>query len=94
MMDSHTITELGGFAEQTLCDPRFHAICDKFNEMTIAGMLATKPDEVKKREQIYATYNGYNEFLAFLQQLNIESRKLQEPPVDHLDDPDVHDIYK
>jgi hypothetical protein len=102
-MNDDTILQLGGFCTELLGSEMFDALIKMHSQQCASDMLRTQPHEQKKRESIYAAYQGLEEFLALLQDFSkahTELLKQQEKTADHseahideIDDPSVHDIY-
>lgn len=94
--DSDKIITFGSAGEAILTNPVFNEILQAWDESTIQAMLATKPEQRREREQLYATISATKEFLGFIQKFVQEMHALQEAPDElaQVDDPAVHDIYK
>lgn len=106
-MDKGRIVDVGAFAESVLVDPRFNELLDAFDYNVAQDFLNTKPDDTAGRERVYATVNGFREFIAFMQETIVEARAITEPkPIQNLtdgspvkqpapeSDEDVLDIYR
>jgi predicted ATPase len=61
---------LGQFSKELLGDHRFKAMVELFNQQMAADMLNTAPHEHKKREGVYAAYQGFSEFTKLVQQFS------------------------
>jgi hypothetical protein len=88
--------ELGEYAETVLTNPHFNRLLNEWDRTTVELILATKPDETEKREQTFQSVWAVREFIGFMQSfIKAKYDLYKEPnPVDDLDDPDVHDIYR
>jgi hypothetical protein len=96
-VNDDTILALGGFCTELLREEAFQALVQLYSQQCAADVLNTKPHEVKAREQIYASYLGFENFLALTKKFSEAYEKLTNDPVidelDEIDDPSVHDIY-
>lgn len=102
-MNDETILQLGGFCTELLGSEMFDAIIKLYSQQCAVDMLQTQPHEQKKREGIYAAYQGFEEFLAMMRDFSkghTELLQKLEKSVDHsqrhldeIDDPSVHNIY-
>jgi hypothetical protein len=102
-MNDETILQLGGFCTELLSSEMFDALTKLHSQQMAVDMLQTQPHEQKRRESIYASYQGLTEFLALMKDFSnahTELLKQIDKPVDHsrrhieeIDDPSVHDIY-
>lgn len=98
-MNDETISALGGFCTELLGAEAFQALIAMYSQQCAADILATKPHETKAREQLYASYLGFENFLALTKKFSEAFEKLQQndnpvfTPDDIIDDPSVHDIY-
>ena len=63
-MNDDTISALGGFCTELLSSEDFQALVAMYSQQCAADILQTKPNETKAREQIYASYLGFEGFLA------------------------------
>jgi hypothetical protein len=81
---------LGAFAKELLGDHRFKAMVDLFNQQMAADMLNTAPHEHKKREGVYAAYQGFTEFTKLMQQFSdaFDSVYSDKPSSTNADDED------
>jgi hypothetical protein len=102
-MNDESILQLGGFCTELLGSEMFDAMTKLYSQQMAVDILQTQPHEQKRREGIYASYQGFEEFLALLRDFSKAHTELLqklEKPVDHsqrhldeIDDPSVHDIY-
>jgi hypothetical protein len=100
-MNDDTISALGGFCTELLSNEAFTALCQLYSQQCAVDILATLPHEAKAREGIYASYQGFEGFLALTKKFAdaAEKQATQHQPVavtthdDLIDDPGVHDIY-
>lgn len=78
----------------------FDALTKLYSQQCAVDMLNTEGHEAKKREAIYAAYQGFEGFLALMKkfaaaaekQINVNTQQnVDETTLD--DDPSVHDIY-
>jgi hypothetical protein len=100
-MNDDTILSLGSLSKELLGHEAFTALVAMFRQQCAADILKTQQHETKKREFIYATSQGFDEFLGLMAQFAEAFDKLPQhqdnnPAVsapDPLDDPSVHDIY-
>lgn len=76
----------------------FQALITMYEQQCAVDILRTEPHELKRREQIYAAYLGFEGFLALTRkfadaaQANAKPTTVETTP-DRSDDPSVHDIY-
>jgi hypothetical protein len=77
-MDHDTTIEVGTFCSEVLTNPRFLRVVEEFEKTTCAELLSTKPGQAKEREDIYATFQGAQQFISFMQQFVIEAGKLRD----------------
>ncbi|WP_316235061.1 MULTISPECIES: hypothetical protein [unclassified Bradyrhizobium] len=85
---------------ELLSNEAFKALVAMYEQQCAADILATQPQEVKRREQIYASYLGFEGFLALVRKFaeasetlaTHQSKQVDAAP-DPIDDPSVHDIY-
>lgn len=99
-MNDDTILNLGSLSKELLGHEAFMALAAVFRQQCAADILKTQPHEAKKREHIYATSQGFEEFLGLMAHFAEAFDKLpqhrdQNPATapDPVDDPAVHDIY-
>jgi hypothetical protein len=100
-MNDDTILALGGFSKELLGAEGFQALVAMFRQQCAADILKTQPHETKRREYLYATAQGFEEFLGLAAHFAEAFDKLPQhqdntPHVsapDPIDDPSVHDIY-
>lgn len=104
-MNDETISALGGFCTELLGTEAFQAMIHMYSQQCAVDMLNTQPHEIKKREFTYASYQGFEEFLALVKKFSEAHTKLLETEApkqsnvttpdgfDVEDDPSVHDIY-
>jgi hypothetical protein len=82
---------------EMLSSEAFQALVQMYSQQCAADILGTKPHEVKAREQIYASYLGFEGFLALAKKFAETHEKLittnDAAAPDPIDDPSVHDIY-
>jgi hypothetical protein len=78
-----------------LSSENFGALTQLYSQQCAADILQTKPHETKAREQIYASFQGFEGFLVLVKKFaDAAQAPLPEPVlVDTTDDPRVHDIY-
>lgn len=67
-MNEETLDLLGQFANELLKDDRFKTFQTLFGQQMAYDILTTAPHETKKRESIHASYTGFGEFIALMQQ--------------------------
>lgn len=99
-MNDETISQLGGFCVELLSDEAFKALVAMYEQQCAADMLKTEPHEAKRREQIYASYLGFEGFLSLARDfaeghaklIREQTNQTVDAP-DPIDDPSVHDIY-
>lgn len=60
------IYEVGEYCELLMRNDIFNQLCAEFEDDTIRHMLQTSPHEAEKREQIYASMRGQQDFLGLL----------------------------
>ncbi len=60
------IFELGEYCETLMRQEFFNQLCAEFEDQTIRHMLQTLPHESEKREGIYASMRGHQDFLGLL----------------------------
>lgn len=65
-MTDDDIVVLGEYSKELLGDQRFTTLIKLFGQQMSADMLATAPNEVKKREGIHAAYTGFTEFTSLI----------------------------
>jgi len=99
-MNDDTITGLGIFCMEMLNSETFDALTKLYSQQCAVDMLQTEGHEAKKREAIYAAYQGFEGFLALMKKFAAAAEKQiqthQQQTVDETtldDDPSVHDIY-
>jgi hypothetical protein len=100
-MNDDTILALGGFSKELLGAEGFQALVAMFRQQCAADILKTQPHETKAREYIYASCQGFEEFLGLAAKFAEAFDKLPQhqdnnpdtSAPDPLDDPSVHDIY-
>jgi hypothetical protein len=99
-MNDETILGLGGFCQELLSSEAFDALCKLYSQQCAFDILNTAPHATKEREGIYASYQGFEGFLALTKKYARDYEKIIEQqnaaettPVDY-DDPSVHDIYR
>jgi hypothetical protein len=98
-LNDETISALGIFCTEMLSSEAFQALVAMYSQQCAADILKTEPHELKKREQIYASYLGFEGFLSLAKQfagahekITTEQTRVETAP-DEIDDPSVHDIY-
>lgn len=97
-MNDDLILQLGGFCTELLGSEDFSALTQLYSQQCASDILRTQPHETKARESIYASYQGFEGFLALAQKFSEayskinEQQNAAETTVDE-DDPGVHDIY-
>lgn len=99
-MNDETILALGGFSKELLGAEAFTALVAMFRQQCAADILKTQQHETKKREFIYASSQGFEEFLGLMAHFAEAFDKLPQhqdnssvTAPDPFDDPSVHDIY-
>ncbi|MHC2284429.1 hypothetical protein [Bradyrhizobium barranii] len=100
-MNDETILALGGFCKELLGDSAFHALVQLHEQQCASDLMRTQPHETKRREYLYAAFQGFQEFRVLaekfaeafdaLPQHQDQSTVVYTP--DPIDDPRVHDIY-
>lgn len=60
------IVEVGQYCELLMHNDIFNQLCAEFEDDTIRHMLQTAPADAAKREQIYASMRGQQDFLGLL----------------------------
>jgi hypothetical protein len=60
------IYELGQYCHSLMQQSFFNQLCAEYEEDTVRHMLQTLPHEVDKRERIYASMRGQQDFLGLL----------------------------
>jgi hypothetical protein len=98
-LNDETISALGMFCTDMLSSEPFQALVQMYSQQCAVDILKTEPHELKKREQLYASYRGFEGFLALAkqfaaghEQITTEKTAAASAP-DLFDDPSVHDIY-
>lgn len=81
--------ELGAFCGGLLADPQFTILCEQFEKSYCHQLLATKPDQSSERERIYATYNGAQTFIGFINSIFQQAEALSKA-----NDPELADEYE
>lgn len=99
-MNDDTILALGGFCTELLSDERFDALLEFYKQQCAADLFETQKNATKEREQLFAAYLGFDNFLGLMRKFAEASDKINKrnndapTPEDVLaDDPSVHDIY-
>lgn len=96
-MNDDTILALGGFCKELLGDEAFKALVSLYEQQCASDLMRTQPHESKRREQMYASYRGFEDFLGLARDFANAHEKLTNPDTvdapDQIDDPSVHDIY-
>jgi hypothetical protein len=95
-LNDQLILELGVFCKDLLASQAFQALTQLYSQQCAADILKTKPHESKTREQHYAAYLGFENFLALANDFATAIDKLtaiETSSEDTTDDPGVHDIY-
>lgn len=91
-MTNDEIIELGLFNEALLSSVPFNKLVTEFEKTVCHNFLSTKPDQVKEREIIYATFNGLSLFLGYAQSLAKQKQQLLDPqPIEDETIPDEID---
>lgn len=86
--------ELGDFSWEVLQHPHFSTIVNLFETATCQQILATKPDHVKTREAIYATFQGAVAFIDFLKnQVREKDKILNDRAIREADDDLLEDAH-
>lgn len=96
-MNDQMISEVGGFCSELLASEAFGVLTQLYSQQCAADILNTAPHETEAREGIYASYQGFEGFLALVKKFSEAHTHLHqqqtEPPEVDIDDPGVHDIY-
>lgn len=95
-MNDHVILGLGSFCQELLGSEAFQALTQLYSQQCAADILETKREDTKERESIYASYLGFEGFLALAKKFAEAHTALtaeQTTEEDTTDDPRVHDIY-
>lgn len=100
-MNDDTILALGGFCSELLSDERFDALLAFYKQQCAADLFATETHATKQREQLYAAYLGFDNFIGLMRKFAEGADKISKkinaentPDRDEfVDDPSVHDIY-
>lgn len=99
-MNDETILALGGFSKELLGAEAFTALVAMFRQQCAADILKTQQHETKKREFIYASSQGFEEFLGLMAHFAEAFDKLPQHQdqnhvveADPIDNDSVHDIY-
>lgn len=100
-MNDEQILTLGSFAKELLGAEAFTALVAMFRQQCAADILKTQQHETKKREFIYASSQGFEEFLGLMAHFAEAFDKLPQhqdqntavAAPDPFDDPSVHDLY-
>jgi hypothetical protein len=94
-LNDQLILELGGFCTELLSSEAFKALTQLYSQQCAADILQTQPHELKKREQVYASYLGFEGFLSLAKKFSEGHTALtsEQQPKDTIDDDSVHDIY-
>lgn len=89
---------LGSFSKDLLGSEAFQALQQLFSQQCAADMIATQPHESKKREQIYASHLGFEQFIDLMKKFAKAYDQIENPEqpdyLDIIDDPDVHNIHE
>lgn len=98
-MNDEMILGLGGFASELLSSEAFDALCKLYSQQCAVDILNTEPKATSEREAIYASYQGFEGFLALTKKLSeahtkISTQQNVEETTQDFDDPSVHDIYR
>lgn len=98
-MNEEIISALGGFCTELLNSEDFDALCKYFAQQSAVDILNTDPKNSREREAIYASYQGFESFLALTKKFSDAYNHKQpkqnvEETTQDFDDPSVHDIYR
>ena len=100
-MNDETINGLGMLCIELLNSEAFDALTKLYSQQCAVDMLQTEGHEARKREAIYASYQGFEGFLKLMKQFAAAAEKqlpttTEQPAAEttqDIDDPGVHDIY-
>ncbi len=98
-MNDETINGLGMLCMELLNSEPFDALTKLYSQQCAVDMLNTEGHEAKKREAIYAAYQGFEGFLSLMKKFAAAAEKQATTPQQTVepttldDDPSVHDIY-
>lgn len=100
-MNDEQILALGGFCKELLGDSAFHALVHLHEQQCASDLMRTQPHEAKRREYLYAAYQGFQEFRVlaekFAEAFDALPQHQDHSPVvaeiDPVDNDSVHDIY-
>ena len=97
-MNDETISALGLYSKELLSAENFQALIHLFSQQCATDVLGTKPNDASAREQIYASYLGFENFLSLMKKFADAYDKLVKEQYEQVqapdDDPSVHDIYR
>jgi hypothetical protein len=80
------VLELGSYADQLLAHPQFQYLSAHFEQALVSEMLATSPQESKRREYIYSKIQAHREFLTHLVEfIKARNEALAPPPEEEAD---------
>ena len=100
-MNDETINGLGMLCIELLNSEAFDALTKLYSQQCAVDMLQTEGHEARKREAIYAAFQGFEGFLKLMKQFAAAAEKqlpttTEQPAAEttqDIDDPGVHDIY-
>jgi hypothetical protein len=100
-MNDDTILALGGFCKELLGAEAFQALVQLHEQQCASDIMRTQAHETKRREYLYAAYQGFQEFKVLAEKFAeafdaLPQHQDNSPAVtapDPTDDPSVHDIY-
>jgi hypothetical protein len=98
-MNDETINGLGMLCMELLNSEAFDALTKLYSQQCAVDMLNTDGHEAKKREAIYAAYQGFEGFISLMKKFAAAAEKQTPTPQQTVgettldDDPSVHDIY-
>lgn len=78
-MTDDEIVALGSFCETVLSQHAWTVITDQFEQQLFLHMMQTKPHELKAREGIYATYQGFQDFVSHMKAIVAQKDKILQP---------------
>jgi hypothetical protein len=96
-MTEDELMVLGARAANLLGSQDFLQFSAAFEQLCVADLVDTLPDQSAKREEHFAKLNGHRQFILFVKDFIDQAKKLDEKnnpkPTDDPDDPSVHNIY-
>lgn len=70
----------------------FTALCQQYEANIFQNMMTTKPQELKTRESLFASYQGVKDFLALMKSAVEIKNQLTAPAPSEQDAHDAEDI--